>query len=58
MMAQGTCNHSEYQRMIIEKAAASQLSALALMSGRGAKAALAPWHERATANTKRLRRKR
>ena len=33
LVAQGTCAPSEYQRMIMEKAAALQHSALALMSG-------------------------
>jgi hypothetical protein len=57
MIAQGTCAPAEYQRMITEKLAASQQSAGALMSGRGTRAALAPWHKRATANARRLRRK-
>jgi len=43
--------------MVIEKAAALQQSAIAMMTGRGKKAALAPWHKRATANARRLRRK-
>jgi hypothetical protein len=58
MMAQGICTPAEYQRMIVEKAAASKYSALALMSGRGTKAALGPWHKRAAGNARRLRRKR
>ena len=44
--------------MANEKAAALQRSTLAVMSGRGAKAVLAPSHRSATANAKRLRRKR
>ena len=56
MMVQGTCSPVEYQRMATEKAAAMQLSALAMMGGRGKRQALAPWHKRATANAKRLRR--
>jgi hypothetical protein len=44
--------------MVIEKAAALQRSTLAMISGRGKRAVLAPWHLRATANAKRLRRKR
>jgi hypothetical protein len=44
--------------MIVEKAAASKYSALALISGQGTRAALRPWHRRATANAARLRRKR
>ena len=58
MIAQDTCTSGEYSRMAAEKAAALQRSMLAIMSGRGAKAVLAPWHQRATANAKRLRRKR
>ena len=57
MMLQGTCSIAEYRRMVTEKAAAMQLSALAMMRGRGKRQALAPWHRRATANAKRLRRK-
>jgi hypothetical protein len=57
MMARGVCPATEYQRMVMEKAAASRASALALLAGRGAKAALEPWHKRAGANAKRLRRK-
>jgi hypothetical protein len=43
--------------MILEKAAALQESTMAMMTGRGKKAALAPWHRRAKANARRLRRK-
>jgi hypothetical protein len=57
MMIQGTCSPAEYQRMAAEKLAAMQQSALAVMSGRGKRAALAPWHKRTTANAKRLRAK-
>ena len=57
MIARGTCSPAEYQRMVIEKAAALQQSAVAVMTGRGKKAVLAPWHKRATANARRLRRK-
>jgi hypothetical protein len=57
MIAKGVCPPVEYQRMVIEKAAALQQSAIAVMTGRGNKAALAPWHKRATANARRLRRK-
>jgi hypothetical protein len=58
MMLQGTCSTAEYQRMATEKAAAMQLSAFAMMRGRGKRQVLAPWLKRATANAKRLRRKR
>jgi hypothetical protein len=43
--------------MAMEKAAAMQLSAFAMMRGRGKRQMLAPWLKRATANAKRLRRK-
>lgn len=55
MMAQGTCSVAEYQRMVFEKSAAMQASSLALMSGRGQAAALAPYLVRSKANAKRLR---
>jgi hypothetical protein len=57
MIARGTCTPAEYQRMVMEKAAALQQSAIAAMTGRGKKASLDPWHKRATANARRLRRK-
>ena len=57
MIARGTLSPAEYQRMFVEKAAALQQSAIAVMTGRGKKAALGPWHKRATANARRLRRK-
>ena len=57
MIARGTLGPAEYQRMVIEKAAALQQSAIAVMTGRGKKAALSPWHKRAAANARRLRRK-
>ncbi|HEY1433080.1 MAG TPA: hypothetical protein VGF39_15850 [Stellaceae bacterium] len=57
MIARGNITSAEYQRMVFEKAAALQQSAIAMMTGRGKKAALAPWHKRATANARRLRRK-
>ena len=56
MMAQGTCSVSEYQRMITEKAAAVHASTVALMTGRGNAAALAPYLVRTKANARRLRR--
>jgi hypothetical protein len=58
MIARGVCTPTEYQRMVMEKTAALQQSAMAVLTGRGQKAALAPWHKRATANARRLRRKR
>jgi hypothetical protein len=57
MMAQGTCSAAEYQRMVMEKAAAMQASTLALLTGRGNAAVVAPYLARSRANAKRLRRK-
>ena len=56
MMAQGNCSVSEYHRMGAEKTAALHASAIALLSGRGQTAALAPFVSRARANARRLRR--
>ena len=58
MIARGSCTPAEYRRMVTEKAAALQQSTIAMMSGRGTKAATAPWLKRAAANARRLRRKR
>jgi len=57
MMAQGACTAAEYRRMAAEKVAAVQISAAALLRGRGQTAVLAPFVVRARANAKRLRRK-
>ena len=57
MMAQGRCSPDEYQRMVLEKAAALQASALAMMTGRGNAAVVAPYLVRSRANARRLRRK-
>jgi hypothetical protein len=43
--------------MVAEKVAAMQASTLALMTGRGAAAVMAPYLTRTRANAKRLRRK-
>jgi hypothetical protein len=56
MMAQGTCTPTEYQRMTTEKVAAMQQSMLALATGRGQAAMLAPFVTRTRANVRRLRR--
>ncbi len=63
LMAQNRCSPFEYQRMVTEKMQAAQLSAVALMTsgmtsgGEASLAAvLAPWHRRAKANARRLRR--
>jgi hypothetical protein len=57
MMAQGACSAAEYRRMAAEKVAAVQISAAALLRGRGQTAVWAPFVVRARANAKRLRRK-
>jgi hypothetical protein len=60
MMAAGTCSPAEYQRMVLEKMQAAQRSAMVLMqpwTAAGAAAMLAPWHRRARANARRLRRR-
>ncbi len=56
MMLQGTCSVAEYQRMVLEKAAALQASTMALMTGQGNAAALAPYLVRSPANALHLRR--
>jgi hypothetical protein len=60
LIAKDTCSQSEYQRMVREKAEAAMESSLKMISsgGRASIASLmAPWHSRATANAKRLRKK-
>jgi hypothetical protein len=60
MMAQGRCSAAEYRQMVLEKAHAAHCSASALVSSRGkdrALAVLVPWHSRAKANARRLRKK-
>ena len=55
MMMTGTCTVDEYQRMVMEKSEAMQRATLALMTGGGEQAVLAPFHTKARANAKRLR---
>lgn len=63
LIATGACSPAEYRRMVSEKIAASRSSGLALLYAGlrpGADAAarfLAPWHRRAAANARRLRRR-
>jgi hypothetical protein len=57
MIAQGTCSAVEYQRMVAEKVAAAQKSALAAARGGSPTAILAPYVTSTRANAKRLRRK-
>jgi hypothetical protein len=56
LMAKGACSISEYQRMYLEKAAATQSAALAVLGGKGDAAVLSPYLSRARANARRLRR--
>ena len=56
MMMQGTCSVAEYSRMVSEKTAAMQQSALAMLTGASHDAILKPYHVRAKANARRLRR--
>ena len=60
MMLNGTCSPIEYARMVTEKIAAAQSTALALSrprSRRQMRGAVSPWHRRAKANAKRLRQR-
>ncbi len=59
MMWQNTCTPAEYRRMVEEKHAAALASAsrFAATGGQASFASLmAPWHSRARANAKRLRK--
>ena len=56
MMARETCSPAEYRKMGKEKTAALRSAAVALMTGRGQAAIVAPFLTRARANAKRLRR--
>ncbi len=61
LMARNQCSPAEYQRMVNEKAQVAMLSGFKLISSGGRasmSAPLAPWLSRATANARRLRRKR
>ena len=55
LMVSGSCSPAEYQRMVSEKLAANHQAAVALMTGQGAKAVMAPYVKAARANAKRLR---
>jgi hypothetical protein len=58
MMAQGKCSPAEYARMVMEKAAAAQATALTLSHRRARmRSVIGPWHRGATANAKRLRKR-
>ena len=60
MMVSGRCSAAEYQRMVAEKAKAAVETAVVLAKPQrknAAKKVVAPWHRRAVANAKRLRKK-
>jgi hypothetical protein len=57
LMARGACSAVERQRMVVEKVAATQTAARALIGGKGPAAMLAPFASRARSNARRLRRK-
>ena len=56
LMLSGECSAAEYQRMVAEKMAAMHAAGAAVMTGRDAAAVLRPFHKRATANARRLRK--
>lgn len=55
LIATGTCSVAEYSRMVAEKMDASRSATVALMTGQGGTAVIAPYLDAATANAKRLR---
>ncbi len=60
LMVRGACSPAEYSRMVGEKVAAVARTATTLARARKTPrlaTLLIPWHERATANARRLRRK-
>ena len=60
LISSGRCFPAEYQRMVQEKADAFRQNVIALSRSTGALSAtalIAPWHRRAVANARRLRRK-
>jgi hypothetical protein len=56
LMMTGECTATEYQRMVAEKMRAMQQAGTAIMTGGDAEAVLRPFHKRATANARRLRK--
>lgn len=60
LIAENKCSPAEYRRMFNEKAGAVAATGLALVSSGGRATTvsmLAPWHRRAVANARRLRKK-
>ena len=61
LISQNKCSPAEYQRMVSEKAAAAMSTGFKLMSSFGQASMpslMAPWLSKASANAKRLRKKR
>ena len=56
LMLSGECTPAEYQQMVTEKMAALQIAGTAMLAGRDAETVLRPFHKRATANARRLRK--
>lgn len=56
LILSGQCTLVEYERMITEKLRAVQLAGTAAMTGESMEAMIHPFHKRAVANAKRLRR--
>jgi hypothetical protein len=56
LMMTGACTPREYERMITEKMHALHLSTAAAVTGESLEAVLRPFHTRATANARRLRK--
>ncbi len=56
LMMSGECSVGEYQRMVSEKMHATHVATTELLTGGSAEAVLRPFHKRATANAKRLRK--
>lgn len=56
LMWTGACTATEYQRMVVEKMTAMHLAGTAMLTGGDAEAVLRPFHKRATANARRLRK--
>jgi hypothetical protein len=56
LMMNGDCTAGEYERMLTEKMRAVQLSTAAMVNGDSLEAVLHPFHKRATANARRLRK--
>ncbi len=56
LMATGACTQAEYEQMVHEKMQAVQQASLAFLRGQDTQTVLGPFHRKATANARRLRR--